>query len=152
MGQIDLEGLISGALAALSLRLADWDFSNNGRMLRVFIERESELADPSGGITLSDCEAASRHLQRVLEVEGVEYERLEVSSPGLDRKLKTINDFVRFVGYPVDVHFRNLVSGRRHVVGVLETLQGEKICIRTSDGPFLFELSNLKKARLVPQF
>jgi ribosome maturation factor RimP len=148
---MDLEVLIRSALNALQLRLADLDLSNHGRVLQVFIEKESEVSDPGGGVTLLDCEAASKHLQRVFEVEGVDYDRLEVSSPGLDRKLKTVGDFARFVGLPVDVHLRSLVNGRRHIVGIIQSAHDEKIGIGTTEGPFVFELSNLKRARLVPQ-
>ena len=71
-------------------------------MLRVFIDRAG-LPTPGGGITLEDCERVTRQLQRVFEVEGVEYGRMEVSSPGLDRKLKTAVDFERFAGFEADV-------------------------------------------------
>src|SRR5688572_2177878 len=113
-----LEELLKTAVEAVGYRLTDWELSNHGRMLRVFIEKLGEERDPLGGVTLTDCESASRQLQRVLEVEGIDYDRLEVSSPGLDRRLKTAGDFERFAGETADVHLRQLVNGRRHVVGV----------------------------------
>ena len=66
--------------------------ANGGRMLRLFI-------DKPGGIGVEDCAAVSRQLSRVLEVEGIEYDRLEVSSPGLDRPLRKGSDFARFAGH-----------------------------------------------------
>ena len=120
-------------------------------MLRVFIEKSSEGSDPQGGVTLTDCEAASRQLQRVLEVEGVDYDRLEVSSPGLDRRLKTEADFERFAGETADVHLRQLVSGRRHVVGVVKSVKDGCVELEADIGPFSFDLADLKRARLVPK-
>ena len=135
-------------MGTLGLDLADWEKSNHGRMLRIFIERTHE---PSGSITLADCEAASRQIQRVLEVEGVSYDRLEVSSPGLDRRLKTAADFARFAGCKADVEFRALVDGRRHVVGMVERVEGESIELSADGARFRFDLTNLRRARLVPE-
>jgi len=144
-----LEQLLKTALSALGYELADWEKSNHGTMLRVFIERP--LEEESRGITLNDCEAASRQIQRVLEVEGVEYGRLEVSSPGLDRRLKTAADFARFTGREADVELRTLVNGRRHIVGMVDRVEGDSIELQAEGGCFRFNLANLKRARLVPQ-
>src|SRR3990167_32989 len=95
---MDVEELLRSAVKAVGYRLADCELSNHGRMLRVFIEKQDEVVDPQGGITLADCETASRQVQRVLEVEGIDYDRLEVSSTGVDRRLKTAADFERFAG------------------------------------------------------
>ena len=146
-----LSEVLKTALSALGYQLADWELSNHGRLLRVFIEKSLEDKDPSGGITHVDCEAASRQIQRVLEVEGVEYDRLEVSSPGLDRKLKTAADFARFAGYEADVELRALVNGRRHIVGLVERVEGDSVEIHAEGGRFRFELANLRRARLVPR-
>jgi ribosome maturation factor RimP len=146
-----LENLLDTAVRASGYHLADWEFSNHGKMLRVFIEKSLEDVDANSGVTLTDCEAASRQIQRVLEVEGIEYDRLEVSSPGLDRRLKTAADFVRFAGQRADVYLRALVDGRRHVVGIVKSVEGESVELDADGGPFRFELTNLKRARLVPR-
>lgn len=117
----------------------------------MFIEKSPEDGDAQGGVTLSDCETASRQVQRVLEVEGIDYDRLEVSSPGLDRKLKTAADFERFAGQEADVVLRSLVNGRRHVVGVVRGVEGESVEIDSRGQAFRFDLANLKRARLVPK-
>ena len=70
-------------------------------------------------VTLADCERLSRQLQRVLEVEGIEFSRLEVSSPGLDRVLKKAADFRRFTGERAAVRLRVPENGRRRFVGVV---------------------------------
>lgn len=144
-----LERLLKTAVGALGLQLADWEKSNHGRMLRVFIEKAGAAGED--GITLEDCESASRQIQRVLEVEGVAYDRLEVSSPGLDRKLKTAADFERFAGRKATVEFRALVNGRRQVVGTVERVEGESVEIQSDGGLLRFDLANLRRARLVPE-
>jgi ribosome maturation factor RimP len=149
--------LLKTALSAVGYQLADWENANNGKLLRVFIEKQLEQPEqlkqsgPVAGITLEDCEAASRQIQRVLEVEGIEYGRLEVSSPGLDRKLKTAADFARFAGHEAIVEFRSLVNGRRHIVGMVERVEGDSIELHAEGGSFRFDLANLRRARLVPR-
>ncbi|MCC6474508.1 MAG: ribosome maturation factor RimP [Burkholderiales bacterium] len=144
---MELERVLRGAVRAVGCELADWEISNHGRMLRVFIEKEREECP----VTLNDCESASRQLQRVLEVEGLDYGRLEVSSPGLDRRLKTAREFERFAGREADVTLRTLVEGRRHVVGVVRSVEGDRVELQTGSGPFSFRLDDLKRARLVPK-
>ena len=74
-----------------------------------------------------------------------------MSSPGLDRKLKTAADFQRFRGRAADVLLRVLVDGRRHVVGVVKEVEGEQVELDVEGVSFRFELSNLRRARLVPE-
>ena len=90
----------------MGYELVDLQVSNRGGLLRLFI-------DKPGGIGLEDCAAVSRQLTRVLEVEGVEYDRLEVSSPGLDRPLRKAQDFARFAGQKADVRMRTPDAGGR---------------------------------------
>jgi ribosome maturation factor RimP len=122
-------------------------------MLRVFIEKQYEIASGtvSGGITVADCESVSRQLQRVLEVEGIDYGRLEVSSPGLDRRLKKAADFVRFAGREARIRLRRPVDGRRNFVGVLRGVSGERVELDFEGGCLAFELADLDRARLVPK-
>ena len=119
-----LEPLLERTLAGFGLQLADFEYVNNGKMLRVFIEKGHEMsAGPiQAGVTIADCESASRQLQRVLEVEGVRYDRLEVSSPGLDRRLKKAADFARFSGREARVRLRHPVSGRRNFTGTVRAV------------------------------
>src|SRR3954466_9027796 len=91
-----VEAVVEPVVAGMGYELVDLQAANGGRMLRLFI-------DKPGGIDVEDCAAVSRQLSRVLEVEGINYERLEVSSPGLDRPLKRLADFVRFAGQRAEV-------------------------------------------------
>ena len=148
-----LEPLVERTVAGLGYQLADLEYINNGRMLRVFIERSHEI-DPAlgqGGVTVGDCEAVSRQLQRVLEVEGIAYDRLEVSSPGLDRKLKKAADFARFAGHEASVRLRRAVNGRRNFVGIVRSVDGERIEFECEGGTMAFDVAELDRARLVPK-
>ena len=147
-----LEHLLERSLGGLGYRLADVDYISNNNTLRVFIEKLDEMMPTAaGGITLADCESASRQLQRVLEVEGVGYGRLEVSSPGLDRRLKKAVDFARFTGYEAQVRLRHPVNGRRNFTGVVLSVQGERVSLEFEGGRLTFDVNELERARLVPK-
>ena len=148
-----LEPLVERTVSGLGYELADIEYINNGRMLRVFIEKLHEL-DPGtsqAGVTIADCESVSRQLQRVFEVEGIGYDRLEVSSPGLDRKLKKAGDFARFTGREVQVHLRRAVNGRRNFVGIVRGVEGERVEFEFEGDRMVFDVAELDRARLVPK-
>jgi ribosome maturation factor RimP len=142
---LSLENVIEPAVTGLGYELVDVQASNGGRMLRLFI-------DKPGGITLEDCAAVSRHLSRVLAVEGIDYERLEVSSPGLDRPLRKGADFARFAGHKAEVRLRTPdASGRRKFVGVLRGADGERVQIELDGQTVGLALGDVERARLVPE-
>ncbi len=132
-------------MSGLGYELVDVQASNGGRMLRLFI-------DKPGGITLEDCAAVSRHLSRVLAVEGIDYERLEVSSPGLDRPLRKGADFARFAGPKAEVRMRTPdATGRRRFVGVLRGAEQGRVSLELDGQTVALELSDVERARLVPE-
>lgn len=81
-------------------------------LLRVTIDRPE-------GVRIEDCEQVSKQLSRVFEVENVDYKRLEVGSPGTDRPLKQIADFIRFANERVEIRLRQAIDNRKVFVGVL---------------------------------
>lgn len=105
----------------------------------------------SRGTTLEDCASVSRQLQRVLEVEGVDYDRLEVSTPGLDRRLKKAADFARFTGCEARVRLRHAVNGRKNFVCTVRAVDGERVEVDFDGGRLDFQLADLERARLVPK-
>lgn len=135
--------LLEATLAGLGYELVDLERSGKGRLLRVFI-------DKAGGVNVDDCAAVSHHLSRVLTVENVAYDRLEVSSPGLDRLLKKERDFVRFTGRKARIKLRVPVDGQRNFMGVLRETRAGKVQLEIDGKLLSLELDNLEKARLVP--
>ena len=140
-----LEGILEPTLVGLGFELVDMQVSSRGRFLRIFM-------DKPGGITVEDCAAVSRHLSRVLEVEGIDYDRLEISSPGLDRPLRKPADFARFAGQRVDVRMRLAdASGRRRYVGLLRGIEGATATVEVDGAPVALQLDGMDRARLVPE-
>lgn len=120
---MNLEAVVERTVSALGYDLVEVERGARG-LLRVTIDQPG--AEPAGGlITLDDCEKVSRQLQYVLGVEDVDYERLEVSSPGLDRPLRSAADYARFAGQPVELTLREPFKGRRHWSGVLQPRESE---------------------------
>ena len=147
-----MEELLAQTASGLGYELADFSFANGNKLLQVFIDKQHEVSgDPNGGIGLEDCQRMSGQLQRVLEVEGVSYQRLEVSSPGLDRRLSRPRDFVRFAGHEVEIRLRVPVNGRKRLVGVLGAMVGEQVAIDIEGVRFETDLANIERARLVPK-
>jgi ribosome maturation factor RimP len=139
-----LEKVVEPAVAGMGYELIDVQASNGGRLLRLFI-------DKPGGVTLDDCAAASRHLTRVLAVEGIDYERLEVSSPGLDRPLRKEADFARFAGQKAEMRMRTPdATGRRKFVGVLRGAEAGQVSMELDGRVIALALDDLDKARLIP--
>jgi ribosome maturation factor RimP len=146
-----LESLLERTVGGLGYGLADFEYINNGRMLRVFIDKSHELGQGETRVTVADCASVSQQLQRVLEVEGIDYDRLEVSSPGLDRKLKKAADFARFAGREAQVRLRHPVNGRKNFVGIVRAVEGDRIELDYDSGRLAFDLADLDRARLVPK-
>jgi len=139
-----LGGIVEPAVLGLGFELVDMQVANRGGLVRVFIDRP-------GGITVDDCAEVSRHLSRLFAVEGVEYDRLEVSSPGLDRPLRKRADFERFAGQKVDVRMRVAdASGRRRFVGLLRSVDEVAATVEVDGRPVALELDGMDRARLVP--
>jgi ribosome maturation factor RimP len=116
----ELAVMIEPVLDSMGYELVDVEFGAGG-LLRVVI-------DITGGtrhVQVEDCEKVSHQLGHLFTVEEVDYDRLEVSSPGLDRPLKKPSDFVRFAGEKVTVRLRQPIEGRRHFTGVLRR-EGEE--------------------------
>ena len=136
--------VIEMTLAGMGFELVDARASGGGRQLAIYIDRP-------GGITVDHCAEVSRHLSRVLEVEGIDYDRLEVSSPGLDRPLRKPADFARFAGSKVDVKMRTRdESGRKRFTGVLRGEADGVATLEVDGREVALRLDEMDKARLVP--
>lgn len=141
---MDLHELLESTLAGLGYELVDVERSVRGKLLRVFIDKPE-------GVGVDDCVAVSDHLSRLLAVENVDYDRLEISSPGLDRPLKKASDFIRFAGELVKLRLRVALQGQRNFVGVLRGVNDGVVKLEVEGRTLDLELNNLEKARLVPK-
>jgi ribosome maturation factor RimP len=148
--------LIATTVSGLGYELVDVERGERG-ILRVYIDFPAAVAEEKGLITVEDCATVSHQLSHVLTVENIDYERLEVSSPGLDRPVRTLADFERFAGTECTVKLRVPMPGtnRKTFTGILHAPEGDKIGLEfeSKDGTALLEftLAELDKARLVPQ-
>lgn len=142
---MDVASLVEKVVTGLGFELVDFETSPRARLLRVFIDIER-------GITVDDCATVSNQLTRVFEVENVDYDRLEVSSPGLDRPLKKEADFQRFAGREVQLRLVMPVGNQRNFVGVLQGLEAGVVSVQTAKGEMRFPFDEIEKARLVPKF
>jgi len=129
-------------LEGLGYELVDLELSRSG-LVRVFI-------DAPAGITVKDCERVSRHLTQAFAVEGIDYERLEVSSPGLDRPLKRIEDFRRFEGRDASIRLKLPRDGQRRFEGTLAGVEGERVLVEIEGVRMEFAFADIDRARLVP--
>lgn len=136
---------IERAVTGLGYEFVHLEWVPRSGLVRVYVDKQ-------GGINIDDCARVSEHLSRSMAVEGIDYERLEVSSPGLDRPLARERDFERFVGHKARVVLRVPVNGRRTITGVIgESKNGTVTLEGDRNAVFVIELANVDKARLVPE-
>ena len=163
-----LHALIEKTVAGLGYELVDVELAARG-LVRVFIDFPFDQSNEQTGsrqITVEDCATVSHQLSHVLMVENASYERLEVSSPGLDRPLTKLSDYVRFVDQNAIVKLRLPMantSNRKTYQGVIRPPVGETLMLEfetkietelgKKDGVAMLEftLADVEKARLVPQ-
>jgi len=147
--------LLAKTLPPMGYDLVDWEMSR-GRMVRVFIDKLAGGTEGSTeGINVDDCARVSNHLTRLFVVENIEYERLEVSSPGLDRPLTKLADYARFTGEEAQVHLQELTDGVRKVKGILRGIahgpEGENVVVETETGVRTIPFALIDRGRLVPK-
>lgn len=145
---MDLNTLIETTVVGLGYELVDVEMSPRGRTIRVFVD----LPDDVKGIDVEDCAKVSNQLSRVFEVENIDFDHLEISSPGLDRVVKKAADFERFAGQDIQIKVRIPQGGRRNFQGELLGCKDGKVGLRLEKDDVELEFNNIEKARLVPRF
>jgi ribosome maturation factor RimP len=135
--------LLERTVPALGYELVDWEMSARTRFVRVFI-------DKADGVDVEDCARVSNHLTRLFAVENVDFERLEVSSPGLDRPVKRLADYVRFAGQEAQLTLSAPIDGARRIKGILRGTEGDDVLVETPAGVRSFPIGTITRARLVP--
>jgi ribosome maturation factor RimP len=141
--------MIEPTVTALGYTLWGIEYQGQGKysLLRLFI-------DAPNGVTVDDCSVVSHHVSGVLDVEDPidgEY-TLEVSSPGMDRPLYTLEQYQAYVGHVIDLRLRVPFEGRRKFKGVLNAIEGDEIVIHVDDHEYLLPISTIEKANIVPTF
>lgn len=150
----DWRAAVRATVEGLRYELVDVERVARG-LLRVTIDRRPGQAYAAEGaaVTIEDCEAVTRQLQYALEVDGVDYARLEVSSPGLDRPLRTTADYERFEGQSVHLTLKLPFQGRKHFQGLLGRAEGGWQLVfdaGKAEQALSFALDEVREARLVP--
>jgi len=143
-----LDKVVSSAVEALGYQLWGCELSSHGSrtILRVYIDKEK-------GISLDDCQKVSHQVSAVLDVEEPikgSY-TLEVSSPGLDRPIFTLEQCKQFVGKQIKVKLRVPVKGRRNFSGKLESIEGEDLILLIDDEKFVISFLKLERANLISE-
>jgi len=147
-----LQALIQPAVESLGYELVGVEYLPQGKhsLLRIYIDRDA-------GITLDDCEKVSHQLSGVLDVEDAVHGHysLEVSSPGLDRPLFTVEQFERFSGQRVKLKLAVPLNGRKKLKGVIQGVNNGNIELEVDDEPpgeqhFSVPFSSIEKANLIP--
>jgi len=146
-GEARIGAVIAPAIEALGLELWGIERSRQGRRvtLRVFI-------DCMSGVTIDDCERASRQISAILDVEDPiqgEY-MLEVSSPGVERPLFALPQFERYLGAEANVRLRVPLNGRRRFSGTIEKVMADKVALLVEGETFEFAHADIERAGLAP--
>lgn len=144
-----LTELLQGSVEDLGCELWGIECQRSGRYLTVclFIDKED-------GVTVEDCADVSRQVSAVLDVEDpiADKYNLEVSSPGLDRPLFTIEQYQRFIGQEISLHLRIPVADRRKWQGVLERIEGDMLTLNVDGQAQVLVFGNIQKANVIPKF
>lgn len=156
----DLHTLIETSVTQLGFALVDLEISNRGKMLRVFIDK-AKPENIKDSVNIDDCVLVSHQLGNLLALEHeIDYDRLEVSSPGIDRILKKAEDFTRFVNERATVKLRvafiEQKEGKdvvkKNLVGFIRGVENDQLLLELDGMVHQIALSNIDKSRLNPEF
>ena len=144
-----LQAIIAPVVESLECELVGIEYGRQGKrsLLRIYIDKE-------GGIDVKDCQRISHQLSGVLDVEDVikEQYQLEVSSPGLDRPLFTLEHFERFAGHKVKLTLVSPIEGQRKFKGTLQGVEDGQVIVNIGDNELVLSLNAIDKANLIAEF
>jgi ribosome maturation factor RimP len=140
----DIEDFIEKIVIQLGYELVDVEIINHGQLLRIFIDKPNV-------IDIEDCVLVSNQLNHALSVEEeYSFDRLEVSSPGIDRVIKRLEDFDRFKGEKVKIKLRSIFLNRKNFSGILRGIKGKNILLEFDRSIIEISHENIDRARLDP--
>lgn len=145
----ELEQLLIPVVEALGYRCWGIEFLSQGRhsLLRVYIDHDD-------GVTVEACADVSRQASAVLDVEDPisgDY-TLEVSSPGMDRPLFTLEHYAAYIGEQVKIRLRVPYEGRRNIQGVIRGVEGDDVVVLVDEHEYLLPIDSIDKSQIVPRF
>ena len=145
----ELEQLLIPVVEALGYRCWGIEFLSQGRhsLLRVYIDHDD-------GVTVEACADVSRQASAVLDVEDPisgDY-TLEVSSPGMDRPLFTLEHYAAYIGEQVKIRLRVPYEGRRNIQGVIRGVEGDDVVVLVDEHEYLLPIDSIDKSQVVPRF
>jgi ribosome maturation factor RimP len=153
-----IRGVVTGPIEGSGYELVDveWKREPGGWVLRVYVDHAPGVAPSVGPVGIEDCERVSRQLSAVLDVADVipQAYNLEVSSPGLERPLRTAEHFRRFLGKRCRVRLVAGIDGRRNFAGTIKDVspEGTAVTVNADGQDFVLPLADLDKANLVYEF
>jgi ribosome maturation factor RimP len=140
-----INAILEKTIPGLGFELVDVEITP-AKIIRVFIDKD-------GGVSVDDCEEVSHHLSKLFLVEEIEFNRLEISSPGVERPLKKLEDFVRFNNQVVKVKLRELINEQKVFQGKILAVHGNKISLSLDNDEVLeIDFGSIVRARLVYDF
>jgi ribosome maturation factor RimP len=140
----DIEDFIEKIVSQLGYELVDVEIINHGQLLRIFIDKPNV-------IDIEDCVLVSNQLNHALSVEEeYSFDRLEVSSPCIDRVIKRLEDFDRFKGEKVKIKLRSIFLNRKNFSGILRGIKGKNILLEFDRSIIEISHENIDRARLDP--
>jgi ribosome maturation factor RimP len=148
-----LAELLEKTLPPMGYELVDVETSPKARLVRVFIDKPApaQAGATDATVSVDDCARVSNHLTHLFTVENIDYDRLEVSSPGLDRPLKKPADYVRFAGSEVQVNLHELTDGARRWKGILRGVEDGNVLLEAASGLRKIPFMAIDRCRLVPK-
>ena len=144
-----LQELIEPSIIALGVELWGIEFLSQGKhsTLRVYIDSEN-------GISVDDCAKVSHQVSGIMDVEDpiTGNYTLEVSSPGMDRPLFTLEQFAAYAGSHIQIRLRIAYEGRRKFKGILNGTEGDDILVVVDDEEYMLPIEYVDRANIIPQF
>jgi len=143
----ELENFLNDYLRTQGLDLVEFIYRYEGRslILRLLVDK------PEGGITIDECAELNKKISGILDEKNLIQDRyiLEIFSPGLDRPLKTKNDFSRCINKRVKFFLSEAINGRIEIDGIIKESQGEGVSVETENGLILIPFSRINRAKQI---
>lgn len=140
--KMKINKILEETIPGLGFELVDVEITP-AKIIRVFIDKD-------GGLSVEDCADVSNHLSKVFLVEEIDYNRLEISSPGLERPLKKIQDYTKFIGRLAKIKTYELFDNQKVFQGHIDSVNGDKITLKLADGSlFNVEFADVSRGRLI---